>query len=455
MRRRGFLKRSLVAATALCTSNLVTAKPLDLNAVNFDSNVYESNSAQTIVVFLYGAASQLSGNFSNYDEITQKSQSSYSYFRGITQTNRGCWQEAGGQYMEALMDTGDMTIFRTCFSRVREESNNKAHGLCTAQNQKGSFDDDSAGIIANLAQILQANSKVSETSKLPFVMLESESIFYREGSAPLPAYLKPVAMNENLDNPYTRSHLHDGQYYTQTERDANRSNYRDFDAALQLKLDTLAQATNSEGKIKEAFTKRVELDDFVNSIETNATQIDGVDVYPANDRFAAKLETAVKILVKNPDTKMITMGASGLGGWDDHDDARGYVTRMESLFKSLSSAMQHLKSAGKDGSVNILVFGEFGRNVNLNSAMGWDHGNLQNLYVLGGKNYFDHGAHNGVVGETIVEDTGRINRLFLKPKAGSYEFEPLSIAATIYKIYGITNPEMLTDNYPPVDIHKV
>jgi len=35
----------------------------------------------------------------------------------------------------------------------------------------------------------------------------------------------------------------------------------------------------------------------------------------------------------------------------------------------------------------------------------------------------------------------------LVPKDGSPEFEPLSVAATIYKIYGIENPEVLTGGY--------
>ncbi len=214
-------------------------------------------------------------------------------------------------------------------------------------------------------------------------------------------------------------------------------------------MDSLAQATNSDGKIKEAFTKRNELDAFIETLKTVPTPALGVDAYPLGDRFAARLETSIKVLVNNPDTKMITMGADGLGGWDDHDDARGYVVRMESLFRSLRSAMAHLKAEGKDGNINIMVYGEFGRNVNLNSALGWDHGNLQNLYVLGGKNYFNH---QGVVGETVLSETGKINRLYLKPKSGSYAFEPMSIASTLYKIYGITNPETLTNGNVPIAI---
>lgn len=450
MQRRTFLKRSLAAASVLGLPTLSSAARLELDQIAFDPAIYANNSAQTIVVFLYGAASQLSGNFTNYDEIIAKSQSDYNYFRGITLTANGCWQEAGGSHMEALMDAGDMTLFRTCYSQVREASNNKAHGLCTRQNQTGSFDENSAGLITNLAQILQSKGLVSENSVLPFVMLEGESAFYQEADKPLNAFLKPVALNENLDNPYGR-YMRDYRYYTPAERATAPNDYNNadtgFDPALHAKMDTLAQATNRDGKIKEAFNKRGELDLFIESVKASPTPSLGSDAYPDNNRFADRLETAVKVLVKNPDTKMVTMGADGLGGWDDHDDARGYVTRMESLFKSLRSAMAHLKAEGKDDTINIMVFGEFGRNVNLNSALGWDHGNLQNFYVLGGKKYFNH---QGVVGETIMEDTGRINRLFLKPKSDSYEFEPLSIAATIYSLYGVTNPETLTNGNAPV-----
>lgn len=96
-----------------------------------------------------------------------------------------------------------------------------------------------------------------------------------------------------------------------------------------------------------------------------------------------------------------------------------------------------------------MVFGEFGRNVNLNAAFGWDHGNLQNFYVFGGKGYF---SHRGAVGTTQVDDVGAINRLYLKPASNSYWFEPLSMAATLYKIFGIQNPELLTGGYKEVDI---
>jgi hypothetical protein len=313
------------------------------------------------------------------------------------------------------------------------------------QNQKGTFDEDGGGMLANLAQILKTNGVVNEKTLMPFVTMEGESDFYTEGNKPLPGYLKPVGINEHFDNPYKRN-VRNWTYYTEKEREHAHYNSSDekggFDPALNKKMETLAQKNNQPGKIKDAFGRRGQLSDFLDSIADSVTPDLGEDAYPDNS-FSEKIEAAIKLLVKNPDTKVITMGTGGLGGWDDHNEARDYVTRMERLFAALKSAMAHLKAEGKEQTINIMVFGEFGRNVNLNSAHGWDHGNLQNLYVLGGKGYFNH---KGVVGETVVGDTGSINRLYLKPKSGTYWFEPLSIAATLYKIYGIENPEIMTNN---------
>lgn len=440
----------MAAGTAILMPSLSSAKDLDVSQITFSAGINNTNQAQTIMIFMYGGASQLGGNLTNIDEIKMASQSNYdNYFRGITKTANNCWQEAGGTHMETLLANGDMTLFRCCYSKVREEENNKAHGSCTVQNQKGSFDDDSAGIIANLAQILEANGIIDENTVMPFVTLEGESKFYTEGRRPLNSFLKPVGLDENLDNPYDRS-SRDWRYYTAEEREIPNynSNTDGFDATLHAKMDTLAQQNNEAGKIKDAFSKRASLNNFIDDISTSTTPDLGDDAYPSNNRFSDKIETAVKVLVKNPDTKVITIGTGGLGGWDDHNEARDYVTRTESLFITLKSAMAHIKAEGKEQQINIMVFGEFGRNVNLNSALGWDHGNLQNFYVLGGKGYFNH---KGVVGETIVDNTGSINRLYLKPKNGSYQFEPLSIAATLYKIYGIDNPETLTNGNKEID----
>ena len=455
MKRRGFLKLSLVSASALLAPLSLQSKELNLSSVGFSSSIYEQNSAQSIIVFLYGGASQLSGNMSNIEEIKTNSQSEYdSHFRGVSVTQNGCWQEAGGTHMEAMMQAGDMSIFRTCYSRVREANNNKAHGVCTVQNQKGSFDEDSAGVMTNLARILEYNGVIDRESVMPFVSLEGESSFYADSKGTLSAYLKPVGIDKDLKNPYSRASMRDWRYYTKVETDSAPKTYykKDeeggFDPALHVKMDALARKHSSDEKIIEAFDKRIYLDSFIDNIKAKETPNLGEDVYPTNNRFAENLETAIKIVANNQDTKVITIGG-GLGGWDDHSDARDYVVRSESLFKSLRSAMAHLKALGKEDTINIMVFSEFGRNVNLNAALGWDHGNLQNVYILGGKKYFNH---RGIVGETELSATGAINRMYMLPKSGTYEFEPMSIAATIYGIYGVTNAEQLTNNNRAIEI---
>ena len=211
-------------------------------------------------------------------------------------------------------------------------------------------------------------------------------------------------------------------------------------------MDTLAQTQNQEGQIKEAFKKRGELEAFINQIKEKDLP-EGV-TYPNNNSFGEKLQTSINILSANPDTKVISLGNDGLGGWDDHNDARDYITRMETLFSALSAATAHIKAEGKENNISIMIFGDFGRNVNLNSALGWDHGNNQNFFLLGGKGFFNS---LGVVGETELYNPNRLNRLYLKPKASSYAFEPLSVAATLYKIYGVENPEVLTGGHKAIE----
>lgn len=435
----------MLLGSAVLVPTFTYSKKLNISEIVFSEGIHNANNAQTIIIFQYGGASQLGANLTNLEEINAASQTDYDYFGTITKTANSCWGEAGGEHIETLLANGDMTLFRSCYSQVREDNNNKAHGLCTAQNQKGSFDDDNAGILTNLAQVLEAHGIVDENTVMPFITLEGESRFYTEGELPLNSYLKPVALNEDLDNPYSR-YERDWRYYTDEEFDIpyyNENNESGFDAALHQSMDTLAQSQNNEGKIKDAFSKRAGLGDFIDTISETSTPELGEDAYPENNRFAKRVETAIKVLTNNPDTKVITIGTGGLGGWDDHNKAKEYVDRSESLFSTLKSAMAHIKAEGKEQQINIMVFGEFGRNVNLNAAEGWDHGNLQNFYVLGGKGYFNH---KGIVGETVLEDQGGNNRLYLKPKPNTYTFEPLSIAATLYKIYGIENPETLTNN---------
>lgn len=454
MKRRTFIKLSLVLSSYALVPQFTYASTLDLSKISFSDDIANNNAAQTLIVYLYGGASQLAGNLTNIDEIKELSQSNYdAYFGSITKTKNNFWKEAGGEVLESLIESGDITVFRSCYSEVREAKSNKAHGLCTAQNQKGNFDTDGGGILSNLAEILQNNGIVNENSNMPFVSMEGESQFYATGDVALPGYLKPVGINESFDNPYERGRVRQWYYYTKEERERAPDSYSTsddkggFDPELPSSMDILAQQNNETGPVKENFSKRAQRSQFIHTLKNTSTPDLGDDAYHKDNIFATRMEAAVTILVKNPDTKVLTLGNGGLGGWDDHDEGRNYVRRSEKLFIALKSAMAHIKAANKANNINIIVFGDFGRNVNLNSAKGWDHGNLQNFYVLGGHGYF---KHKGVVGETIVEGTAKTNRLFLKPKPKTYWFEPLSIAATLYKIYGIENPEVLTGGHKEI-----
>ena len=454
MDRRDFIKLSIGAGLSILVPNYIYANRLDLSKINFSKRDYN---AQTIIIYMYGGASSLAGNITNIEEINKNSQNDYyDYFRDITPTQNGFWKEAGGEHLEKMLSDGDMTIYRTCYSEIREKAGNKAHGVCSEQNQKATFDTENAGgIVANIANILDKNGIVNQNTFMPFITMEGDSKFYEDGSLKTPSYLKAVGIDENFNNPYERAiwSVRDWTYYTKEEREKKNYNKSDkdggFDPALNAKLDEIAQKHNSEGKIKEAFAKRGDLAAFIKEIKETKTPDLGDEAYPKNNNFAKKLEAAINILSKNSDTKIITLGTGGLGGWDDHNEAQDYVERSNALFRALRSAMAHLKAINKINEVNIMVFAEFGRNVNLNSANGWDHGNLQNLYIFGGKGYFNH---KGVVGETKLDVTGKVNRLWLKPKDGTYWFEPLSIGATIYSIYGIDNPEVLTGGYGTIDI---
>jgi len=451
MKRRAFVKLSLALGGAILLPTWSYSKELDLSKIRFSK---PANSVQTIIIYLYGGASQLKGNLSNIEEINEASFKKYpDYFRGnysMTKTANNCWAEAGGTEMEEMMANGDMTLFRTCYSAVREQANNKAHGVCTAQNQKGSFDDNDAGVLSNLAQILESNSVVDSNTIMPFVTLEGESDFYATGSTPVSSYLKPIAMDANLNNPYKRDKRH-WLFYTDEEKSRTKHYSQSddkggFDPEFDAMMTTMAQQMNSKGKIKNAFEQRENLVEIIDNITKQPTP-NLSNPYPTNSNFAKSVESAIKILKHNSDTKVITLsGSSGLGGWDDHSNSTNYITRAKTVFMTLQSAIEHLKAENKINDVTIMVFGEFGRGVNLNPAHGWDHGNLQNLYVLGGKSYLNH---KGVVGETMVHHTGKVNRIYHRPKSDSYTFEPLSIASTIYKMHGIENPEELT-GYPEI-----
>ncbi len=432
--RRGFLKGigALGVASALPFS--LKGADLDYGSIEFDASVYEKNNPQTIIVYLYGGPSELAGNLTNLEEIDEKSQNRYPLDEFTATPNR-LWRQAGGDIMESLISSGDMNLFRTCYRTVDD---NKAHGECTSQAQRGRDIAGGAGIVANLAAVLYNKGVIGEPAgtddigkSIPFVTMEGESTFFSEDDLNLAAFLKPVAFGTGSNNPYKR-----GGWFSR--RVLNREN----NATVGDYFDALAQKYNSSGKIRELFERRVILEEFADRIH-DIELPEGVE-YPSNNTFADRMKLAMNLLIHNEHTKVVSMGSPGLGGWDDHSNAlERYPRRMNMLMEAVEAAVAHMKAAGKTN-INIVIFGEFGRNVSYNNSDGWDHGNNQNVYWIGGRDYMNR---LGIVGETQI--IGSAGRLFTQPKNfgnsdSSYHFQVFSIAATVYKMYGIQNPEILT-----------
>ncbi len=400
-----------------------------------------------IHVFLYGGPSELAGNLSNISEINANSQNAYpsSLDPGNSEndiTPNAFWGAAGGTIMETLLASGDLSVYRTIH---RIKSDTKAHGTSVTQNLVGGLDVTGPGIATTLAALLERFNpfgKAIEELVLPFVSFEGESKVFNLGDLNPSLALRPMNLDSNFGNPYQRSH---NWYLDSGEEDTN-------DLALEaLARDIGLINAPRHAKVDESFLKRGELEAFIEAnfngdmVEANLP-IDPATAapieYPDNS-FGSNLKAAVSLAVNNPDTVFISLGSSGLGGWDDHSGGLDdYPSRVQGLFLALETAVKHLTLASANHVV-INVFGDFGRNVNLNNSMGWDHGNNQNLYTLGG---------SGIPGRSLGKLVGRTerigtpfqNRQFTSPAADSYQCEPYSIASTIFKYFGVQNPEVLT-----------
>ena len=453
MRRRGFLKLTLAITGSLLMPQYIYSESLDLSTIEFSTELFDEG-RQTIIVFLAGGPSPLSGNLSNIEEINISSQQDYfSHFGGnyLTKIEEyDLWKEAGGENMQNMLDNHEMTIIRTCYSAEREKVNNKAHGVCTQQNMKGNFDVERAGVLTTLSRIM-ANGGKFNPLELPFMTLSGENDFYSGDPAD---GVKPVSLSASLANPFNRN-MSSGVFYSTKEREG--SEYQTKAPLLDAFFDSKAKSYNSILAMNNFLDNRKLLSDKIDLVAKERNNGSNKDKYLStygyveNDRFHQTVATAIELLDSNSSTRTITMGTSGLGGWDDHSYCKlNYTRRMQNLFQALEAGMRHLDGIGKKNKISIMVFGEFGRNVNLNASFGWDHGNLQNLYLLGGTDYFNHaGGTDAIVGETVVDNGGQAKsgRIWLKPKEDTYCCEPLSIGATLYAIHGIKNPEALTGGY--------
>ena len=403
---------------------------------------------QIIHIFLYGGPSELAGNLTNIEEIAANSQNPYPSSLDPNNGNNDItvnnfWGSAGGDIMEQLLASGEMSLYRT-INRIKDD--NKGHGRCIAQNLLGNLDLSNPGIATTLAAILEKFNpfgKAVDELLLPFVTFEGDSRVFSPGDLEIPPAFRPLALDANINNPYARS----------------ENNF--LNAANDQKLEDLAQARSNLfpqfEKINNAFIRRAELSDFIENRFNREKIIEDLPVDPdtgqkiqyPNTNFGNRLLSAVNLAIKNPESVFISMGSGGLGGWDDHSNSlTRYPSRIQRLMEALQVASRHL-ALMEANNIVINVFGDFGRNVNVNDSNGWDHGNNQNLYTLGGADI--PGRTLGkLVGKTQRIGTAFQNRQFTSPTADSYQCEPFAIASTLFKYFGVQNPDVLTGE-PAID----
>lgn len=461
-----------------------------------------------INIFMYGGPSELAGNLTNIDRINTDSQNKYTGVRGdILQpfnatmntgqiTTRGMWADAGGLIMEDLLAANQMSLYRT-INRVVDD--NKAHRESIFSAQTGGVATmDSPGMGTTLAAILRVKMPgmfdplVSGNSEpiLPFVSFEGDSVLYDQGDITgLPLWLRSVSLDNGFANPYQRKRFSAiaAAGSTTVRNCVINGVLQDCNAVLESLATSNSAGVGREKfeRLNKALIKRKELDDYFSSPSTGLSNpagkmpladIDGVpfDTQPfvtgsgvaqgirtfTNDSFGSTLRAAIVLALENPDksltaggTHFIALSTGGLGGWDDHDNSIDkYEQRVTGMLSNLRTAVRLLRTGTANAGVLknnprndvvINVYGEFGRNVNLNGSMGWDHGNNMNLYTFGGSGIANR-ALGKVVGTTEIIGTPGQNRLFTSPTNGSPQWEPFSIAATVYRYFGVLNPEALT-----------
>ncbi|WP_457601264.1 DUF1501 domain-containing protein [Hydrogenivirga sp.] len=465
MNRREFLKSASILGFMLSHPGLLYASESKVRQLihNIQSQVsYQKPSVwpiKWISIFLYGGPSELAGNLINIEDIDANSQNPYPdklvpSRDGSSVTKNKFWADAGGNDMESLIASGDMSIYRT-IHRIKDD--NKSHPISVAQNLRGNLNTESPGFATILAAILAANNPFGKDINellLPFVSLEGDSQVFYLGDESIPLSLRPVFLNSNFDNPYSRK------------------GYSILDQSTDDKIEQLAQKMADRyglKKIKDAFAKRKELADFIDSTLGNlGTNLpanpnhdpnnpdpdapNGTLVYP-DTGIGRDLQAAVSLCLENMDTVFVSIS---FGGWDNHSSAiPGYEQRVQRLMDALRCAVKHMRwkeATGNyphAGNIFITVFGDFGRNVNLNASKGWDHGNTQNLYTVGGWNIPGR-ALGKLVGKTYRTGDSKVNRQFTKPTSDSYQCEPFSIVSTAYRYFGVQNPQVVTGE-PAID----
>lgn len=468
---------------------------------------------QVINIFLYGGPSELSGNLTNIQDIEVNSQNSYvsafdpkilindaagdgsvgwitknGFWRGTARTNNNFHLDndgAGGRAMQFLLDTKQMSVYRTLMKSI---DGTRSHRESLLMSLKGSLDiNTSAGVGTKIAATLINHSDkfvgktladgtpiidiVSDpTIILPFVSFEGETPAFAKGpDFQVPFEFGGITLDDNFSNPFSRSNNTAGAAQVDLDALVNLRRTNAYDARYSGAANSFDLRATLEQKIKEITTANTSLPNMVDpsaqpgEVDADAASIDSIAGDPVkypDTGIARKIRASVTLALLNPSSFYITVG-DGFGSWDDHNNGVDrYPDRMNDLFEALKAAMLHIKyadaSRGATQTINgnatrrtdnivINMFGDFGRRVNLN-GQGWDHGNNQNLFTFGGAGVRPGGAAalGKVVGRTVRVGDGGTNNQVTEPDAGSYTFEPMAVASSVYSYFGVQNPEVLT-----------
>ncbi|WP_044617546.1 DUF1501 domain-containing protein [Gynuella sunshinyii] len=515
MKRRSFLKTAALGSSTVALPASFSLPFLANKAYAYSPTYANANISapavmpQVINIFLYGGASELAGNLTNMaqngmgdtgtnNSINTNSKNSYSdgnAFGGNILLKRtdnpngeitanGCWYSAGGAFMENMLSSADMNLYRTIY---KQKSPTQSHRESIFMSHKGALDIENApGVGTRLALMINSNFSSYKSTTfadgdpmpsdangfvLPFVSFEGNSTSYAlDPENTMPLNLRGITMDNQFNNPYTRGDL------TSSETAINA-----------MAQNVIASQQSQYNGVWSALNKRAELADRMTSLSAllsddnlpvvpggvntsndislhsdfghNLLSTDSRLQYP-NTGFAQRLKAAVTLMLHNPQTLYATVGTDGLGGWDDHNngiDRDGYRRRMLRVMQAIDVAMKHIKWAGRNGittlggktrtntsNIIINVMGDFGRRVNLNDSGGWDHGNNQNLYTFGGAGISSRRALGNVIGETIRAGQTGTNNQYTVPDNGSKTWEPMSVAASTYRYFGATNPHIMT-----------
>lgn len=510
MKRRRFIKSVGALGVTAAAPSIFTNQNFIKNAkaaasVNDANLIVPARLPQVINIFLYGGPSELAGNLINIVDINANSQNPYNAARnaggagsGILLlddvggdpaleatgqiTSHGFWRNAGGTAMEDMLigngfgasgadDPAEamLSVYRTI---NRQKNNTRAHRPSILSSQKGNLDIEmSGGVGTTIASVLYANKTQLDGSAalggrqledlvLPFVSFEGESSAFSPDSSSnavnLPLIMKGISLDTSFNNPYSRSKSVVGSDDQSVLDDLVTKIATPNNSRFQEVVDGFTNRESLESKI-DGFSTNIADDSLLPVLLTGDPDADAANgdrlSYPTTG-FGQRVKAAVTLAMQNPDSLYITVGG-GLGGWDDHDNAiEKYEDRMTNLMTTLRAAAKHLKHGARAGAAtgvatdNIIinVHGDFGRNVNLNGSMGWDHGNNQNLYTIGGAAIRGQGALGKVVGKTERFGDAGQNRQFTRPADDSYQAEPMSIASTVYSYFGVQNPEVLTSD---------